>query len=85
MLMDAYTPYTSGWWLVLSSYNQSQKLLRLNIFLWKSSAEVLDLPKHFLNSPSPWLNVMSSLEKVCQAAVAKNDQEYLQPADFLQN
>ena len=31
------------------------------------------------NSPPSYFNVMSSLKKLCQAVVANNDQENLQP------
>ena len=40
---------------------------------------MLDLLKNTQNSSSPWFNVVSSLEKLCQAVVARNDQANLQP------
>ena len=39
---------------------------------------MLDLLKDTQNSPSPWFNVVPSLEKLCWAAVARNDQANLQ-------
>ena len=59
--------------------NQSQKLLRLTIFSWKSPNKVLDLLKGTQNFPSPWFNVVPSLGKLCQALLARNDQANLQP------
>ena len=40
---------------------------------------MLDLLKNTQDSLSPWLNVVGSLKKLCQAVVVKNDQENLQP------
>ena len=41
---------------------------------------MLDLLKDTQNSPFPlWLNVVPSLEKLCQAVVVRNDQANLQP------
>ena len=37
------------------------------------------MPKDTQNIPSPWFNDFPSLEKVCQAVVAKNEQANLQP------
>ena len=65
----------SGRW----TYNQSQKLLRLTIFSWKSPKKMLDLLKDAQKCLSPWFNVVPRLEKLCQAVVAKNNQEKLQP------
>ena len=59
--------------------NQSQKLLRLTIFLWKSSKKMLDSLKNTQNAPSPWFIVVPSLEKRCEAVVLRNDQANLQP------
>ena len=40
---------------------------------------MLDLLKNTQDSLSPWLNVVASLKKLCQAVVVKNDQENFQP------
>ena len=40
---------------------------------------MLDLLKDTQKSPSPWFNVVPRLEKLCQAVVARNNQEKLQP------
>ena len=40
---------------------------------------MLDLLKDIQNPPSLWFNVVPSLEKLCQAAVARNDQANFQP------
>ena len=64
---------------LLGNYNQSQKLLRLTTFSWKSPKKMLDLLKNTQDSLSPWLNVVASLKKLCQAVVVKNDQENFQP------
>ena len=61
------------------NYNQSQKLLRLTMFSWKSPKQMLDLLEDTQNSSSPWLNVVPRLEKLCQAVVVRNDQTNLQP------
>ena len=42
---------------------------------WKG----LELLKDTQISPYPWFNVVSSLEKLCQAVVTRNDQANLQP------
>ena len=39
---------------------------------------MLDLLKNTQASLSPWLNVVASLKKLCQAVVVKNDQENFQ-------
>ena len=52
---------------LMDAYNQSQKLLRLAVFLWKSPKKCF---KDTQNSHSSWFNVVPSLEKLCQAAVA---------------
>ena len=59
--------------------NQSQKLLRPIIFSRKNPKKVLNLLKDTQNSPSPWFNIVPSLEKLCQAVEEKNDQADLQP------
>ena len=41
---------------------------------------MLVLLKYTQNSPSPWFNAVPSLEELCQAVVARNDQANLQPA-----
>ena len=41
---------------------------------------MLGLLKDTTNSPSPWFNVLPSLEKLRQAMVARNGQANLQPA-----
>ena len=41
--------------------------------------KMLELLKYTQISPSPSFNLLPSLEKVCQAVVARNDQENLQP------
>ena len=41
---------------------------------------MLGLLKDTQNSPSPWFNVVPSLEKLRQAMVARNGQANLQPA-----
>ena len=40
---------------------------------------MLELLKDTQNFPSAWFNVVSSLLKLCQAVVARNDQANLQP------
>ena len=40
---------------------------------------MLDLLKDAQKCLSPWFNVVPRLEKLCQAVVAKNNQEKLQP------
>ena len=40
---------------------------------------MLDLLKETQMSLSPWFNVVPSLKKLCQAVVARNDQENLLP------
>ena len=45
----------------------------------KKSKKMLHLLKDTQNSPSPWINVVSILEKLSQAVVAGNDQANLQP------
>ena len=40
---------------------------------------MLELLKDTQNSPSSWFNVVPSLEKLCQAVVARNDKANLQP------
>ena len=40
---------------------------------------MLDLLKDIQISLSPWFNIVPSLEKLCQAVVAMNDQGNLQP------
>ena len=45
--------------------NESQKLLRLITFSWKSPKKLLHLLRDTQNSPSPWLNVVSRMEKLC--------------------
>ena len=45
----------------------------------KKSKKMLDLLKDTQNSISPWLNVVASLENLCQAVVARNGQANLQP------
>ena len=45
----------------------------------RSKKKMLELLKYTQISPSPSFNLLPSLEKVCQAVVARNDQENLQP------
>ena len=40
---------------------------------------MLVLLKYTQNSNSPWFNAVPSLEELCQAVVARNDQANLQP------
>ena len=40
---------------------------------------MLDFIKDTQNSPFPWFNALASLEKLCQAVVARNDLANLQP------
>ena len=40
---------------------------------------MLVLLKYTQNSNSPWFNAVPSLEELCQAVVARNDQVNLQP------
>ena len=49
------------------SHNQSQKLLRLTIFSWKSPSKVLDLLKDTQNFPYPWFSAVPNLEKLYEA------------------
>ena len=58
--------------------NQPQKLLRLTIFLWKSPQKMFDSDFPGISSSS-WFNVVPSLEKLCQAVVARNEQANLEP------
>ena len=50
------------------------------MFSWKvKKKKMLELLKYTQISPSPSFNLLPSLEKVCQAVVASNDQKNLQP------
>ena len=50
-------------WNIIWNYNQSQKLLRLTIFSWKSPKLMLDLLKDTQNSPSPLVQYCAKLGK----------------------
>ena len=58
--------------------NQSQKLLRLTLFSWKSPKKMLDLLKDTQSSPSPLVQCCVKSGKA-MPVVARNDQGNLQP------
>ena len=58
------------------SYNWSQKLLRHCIF-YEKVLKKLDLLNDTQNVP--WFNVVSSLDKLCKAELARNKKLNLQP------
>ena len=55
------------------------KIIENHYNFMKKSLKMLDLLKDTQNSPSPWFNVVPSLEKLWQTVVATNDQANSQP------
>lgn len=51
--------------------NQSQKLLKCKIFLWKNPKKCLSWSKIARIHPYPWFNAAPSQRKLCQVVVAK--------------
>ena len=62
--------------------NQSQELLSITIFSRKSPKKCLNCSNMPIISPRFWFNDVPSLEKLCQALVARNGQPTLNKVAF---
>ena len=61
------------------SWQSVTKIIETDYIFTKKSKKSVEFAQRYPEFPSPWFNIVPSLEKLCQAVEEKNDQANLQP------